>query len=184
MLLLAATALFLSADHAPAADSSTVLDMDDELTCLAATIYFEGRGEPPEGQQAVAHVVLNRLADAAYPSTVCEVVKHKREAGICQFEWWCDDVPNLPTDAASWRRAKSIARLALIGRHRDPTGGALYFHTLAIKPNWAADKVAARVIGQHVFFRLPRPSEDGEHAADQGVADDVALVQADDSHVR
>jgi len=30
------------------------------LACLTSAVYFESKGEPPKGQAAVAHVVLNR----------------------------------------------------------------------------------------------------------------------------
>ena len=46
---------------------------DAEWQCLAEAIYFEARGEPIEGQVAVAEVVLNRVDDRRYPKTVCGV---------------------------------------------------------------------------------------------------------------
>src|SRR4029434_5577000 len=45
-----------------------------ERGCWAAAVYFEARGEPIEGQLAVAEVVLNRAASGEYPSSICEVV--------------------------------------------------------------------------------------------------------------
>lgn len=45
-----------------------------EQDCLASAVYFEARGEPIEGQLAVAEVVLNRAASGRYPAGVCEVV--------------------------------------------------------------------------------------------------------------
>ena len=40
---------------------------ESEMKCLATAIYFEARGEPEEGQLAVAQVVLNRVKNPAYP---------------------------------------------------------------------------------------------------------------------
>jgi len=34
---------------------------NDEIECLARNIYFEARNQPIKGQEAVAHVTLNRL---------------------------------------------------------------------------------------------------------------------------
>ena len=48
--------------------------VSDQHNCLAQAVYFEARGEPLEGQLAVAQVVINRVRDARYPSTVCQVV--------------------------------------------------------------------------------------------------------------
>ncbi|MCP4382712.1 MAG: hypothetical protein GY798_15055, partial [Hyphomicrobiales bacterium] len=41
---------------------------ESELKCLAIAIYFEARGEPEDGQIAVAQVVLNRLKNPTYPN--------------------------------------------------------------------------------------------------------------------
>ena len=43
------------------------------ITCLARNIYHEARGEPLEGQYAVAEVTMNRKARTP-SSTVCSVV--------------------------------------------------------------------------------------------------------------
>ena len=45
---------------------------DEEL--LARIVYLEARGEPDEGQQAVAQVVLNRLKDGTWGDTLSEVI--------------------------------------------------------------------------------------------------------------
>ena len=49
--------------------------LDEEATCLATAVYFEARGESPEGQLAVARVVMNRAASGKYPPTWCSTVK-------------------------------------------------------------------------------------------------------------
>ena len=67
----------------------TEFDMDgvaetdrDEIYCAAQNIYFESRGEPDIGQVAVALVVLNRVNDRRWPSTICDVVWQDK-----QFSW-------------------------------------------------------------------------------------------------
>ena len=45
-----------------------------DVACLAEAVYFEARGTSATGQQAVAHVVVNRTKDAEFPGTVCGVV--------------------------------------------------------------------------------------------------------------
>ena len=42
--------------------------------CLADAVYFEARGEPVRGQEAVAQVVMNRVFSGFYPDNVCGVV--------------------------------------------------------------------------------------------------------------
>jgi len=48
--------------------SSQLAELDQrELRCLAMNVYYEARGEQPEGQLAVAHVTLNRLRAEIQP---------------------------------------------------------------------------------------------------------------------
>ena len=52
---------------------------DTELREMAAMIYLEARGESFEGQQAVAEVILNRVASPQFPNTVHDVLYQKRQ---------------------------------------------------------------------------------------------------------
>lgn len=47
---------------------------DEEKMLLARVIWVEARGESAEGQQAVAEVVLNRLASDRFPDTLKSVI--------------------------------------------------------------------------------------------------------------
>ena len=50
-----------------------------EYELLARLVWLEARGEPAEGQQAVAEVVLNRVAADNFPGSVEEVIFQKRQ---------------------------------------------------------------------------------------------------------
>lgn len=52
---------------------------------LAAIIYLEARGEPAEGQQAVAEVVLNRVIHQDFPDSVHEVLHQDEGTAVPQF---------------------------------------------------------------------------------------------------
>lgn len=135
---------------------------DDERRCLALNVYWEARGEPESGKNAVAHVTLNRVGAAAFPATICGVVRQGGRDGPCQFGWYCDGRPDDPTDPAAWRDALAIADRALAGA-RDPTGGALYFHGLHERPQWAQTRYGRKTtIGQHVFFTVRPPEQVAE----------------------
>ncbi|HZD53014.1 MAG TPA: cell wall hydrolase [Woeseiaceae bacterium] len=136
----------------PAAAAGT--DTPRELRCLALTVYWEARSRTAEGQSAVAHVVLNRVASAKFPDTICGVVRQGGERPLhrCQFSWWCDGKSDRPFNAAAWRRSVSAARKAMAGGH-DPTGGALYFHNTTVKPAWIRRKIRTVRIGDHIFYR-------------------------------
>jgi spore germination cell wall hydrolase CwlJ-like protein len=72
----------------------------EAVMCMALNLYYEAKGEPKQGQLAVAHVVMNRVNDPNYPQTVCGVIKqktsfevpteitieHKKEVGFGPFK--------------------------------------------------------------------------------------------------
>lgn len=135
--------------------------VNNELECLALNVYFEARGEPQEGQIAVAQVVMNRVADARFPDSVCGVVKQGGTDSIdCQFSWWCDNRADRPKHQRDWQAAQNIARIVYWGGTDDPTGGALWYHTVGLRAYWRGDYQRGPVIGNHVFYR-DKPAEAG-----------------------
>lgn len=117
-----------------------------EIFCLAKNIYHEARGEPFEGQIAVAQVTLNRVASGTFNKTVCGVVyAHK------QFSWTLDERRRV-TDVKAWESAVDIAAAVLTGSVRLPEFKALYFHTKQVNPRWNRKKRVVAVIGNHIFY--------------------------------
>ncbi len=119
-----------------------------EWQCLAEAIYFESRGEPLDGQIAVAEVVLNRRDDRQFPSTVCGVTKQG-----CQFSYTCDGHSDTMRSGAARERSEKLASLMLAGRERTLTDGALYSHTPAVRPDWSRRFTRTTTIGHHIFYR-------------------------------
>ena len=68
--------------------------LDDAITCLARSIYWEANRKDTAEMEAIAHVVMNRLGHEGFPKTICGVVKQGHEQGACQFSWWCDGRPD------------------------------------------------------------------------------------------
>jgi N-acetylmuramoyl-L-alanine amidase len=121
-----------------------------EFFCLALNIYHEARGESLRGQQAVAHVVLNRRKNGKFPSSICAVVWQRS-----QFSWTVRPVGSLyPRDAAAWERSQRVAFEAMKGISNDPTNGATHFHTRSIRPGWSFRGKTRFAIGAHVFIRM------------------------------
>lgn len=110
--------------------------------CLAIVIHLEARGEPWVGKMAVGEVVLNRVADPAFPDTVCEVVSQPG-----QFAY---NPGTRPDDEAM------LAARRVLGLMRPSEGvvpGALWFYNPAkANPDWASGMRAVRQIGNHVFL--------------------------------
>ncbi len=127
--------------QAQAVDSSGEEPMDDAITCLARTIYWEARGTDIAGMEGVANVVMNRVGHEGFPETVCEVAKQGQEKGACQFSWWCDGRPDDAKEDESYAIAKDITRKALNLQLKDRTNGALYFHHRDVTPYWSDEYI-------------------------------------------
>ena len=132
--------------------------LDDAITCLARTVYWEARGEATADMEAIANVVMNRLGHEGFPKTICSVVRQGQERGSCQFSWWCDGRSDQAKEDESYAIAKEIARKALNLQLTDRTGGALYFHQRNATPGWAAEYTKTFEIGEFVFYK-PRGGE-------------------------
>lgn len=146
----------LTSGEVMAVDPSGQAPMDDSITCLARTIYWEAKQADAEDMSAVASVVLNRLGQDGFPDTICGVVKQGVESKSCQFSWWCDGRPDQVEEAQRYDVAKEIARKALNQQLKDPTGGALYFHDRTVHPDWAK---AYRKTAQTTHFLFYKPNQ-------------------------
>ena len=127
--------------------------------CLAQAVYYEARGEPAEGQAAVAQVVLNRTRSGRHPADVCGVVFEGAAHAGCQFSFACD--PHLGgrrPELLAWRRAETVASQALTGPGRPELAGALNYHADYVKPRWAAQLERTAEIGRHIFYAAARPA--------------------------
>jgi N-acetylmuramoyl-L-alanine amidase len=128
-----------------------------DIQAMALNMYHEARGEGPLGMLAVGWVVLNRMADKNYPSTVTAVVHQG-----CQFSWVCDRRSDGPRDAGAWRAALELAAELLVHPIPDPTRGALWYHASSVRdPGFGHRVTRVAQIGGHVFYaRANTPSSD------------------------
>lgn len=134
--------------------TNTGLDSLSELQCMALNLYFEARGESKVGQQAVAHVVLNRAHHRGFPKSVCDVVKQggQDKRYRCQFTWWCDGRSDKPRNKRSWRQSVIMAAKVLSNKTKDPTNGALWYHADYVTPYWRRSMEKGPKIGKHIFY--------------------------------
>lgn len=139
-----------------AVDPEGAAPLDDAITCLARSIYWEAKGKDSADMEAVANVVMNRLGHKGFPDTVCAVVKQGSEAKNCQFSWWCDGRADSVQEEVPYALAKEIARKALNKQLPDRTKGALYFHDRTVRPNWAREYIKTTDIG---LFRFYKPQD-------------------------
>lgn len=123
--------------------------LSPDLKCLAQAIYFEARGEPIEGQLAVAEVVINRARSGLYPDNYCDVITQPAQFSFVRR----GQIPDADESSAAWQRAEAIAEIAEQNLWRSKASGALYFHATYVRPSWARQKVELAQIDTHIFYR-------------------------------
>jgi hypothetical protein len=132
--------------------------------CLSEAIYFEARGEPYKGQEAVAQVVMNRVFSGYYPHDVCGVVfQAKYRHPVCQFSFACEGKDlNHIEEPDMWEQAQKIAKDELDGKiWIADVGHATHYHAYWVHPSWVHEMVRLYKLGVHTFYR-PRAWGDDE----------------------
>ncbi|MDX8046100.1 spore cortex-lytic enzyme [Gracilibacillus sp. S3-1-1] len=128
-------------DLEPAAVNMPQGFSQNDIQIMANAVYGEARGEPYEGQVAVAAVILNRVESSTFPNTVSGVIFEPRAfTAVSDGQIWLT-----PND-----RAKSAVLDAINGW--DPTGEALYyFNPDTATSGWIWSRPQIKRIGKHIF---------------------------------
>lgn len=114
---------------------------ENEIKIMANAVYGESRGEPFEGQVAVAAVILNRVKSPSFPNTPSGVIF---QPGA--FTAVADGQIYLEPNA----QAKKAVEQAMNGW--DPSGGCLYyFNPKTATSKWIWTRPQVKTIGQHIF---------------------------------
>ena len=128
---------------------------EDDIAVLC--IFAESRGEPFEGQVAVANVIRNRtkekyFSDGTVMSTVTwpmqfswmNAVDHQR----CRVLSACREEPGIKIAEAAWRESELS----------NDVGDAVLYHADYVSPYWSKANSTEFVkrIGRHLFYRRKR----------------------------
>ena len=136
---------------------------EQDKFCLAQNIYFEAGNQPLVGKIAVAQVVINRVEDKKFPSSICGVI-YQSKLGTswrgqiyplrnkCQFSWYCDGKSDIPTDSRTWEQSILLADRVLDNFYPDITEGALWYHSDGVKPYWSKQLNRTVTIDNHLFY--------------------------------
>lgn len=124
-----------------------------DLEIFAKTIFGEARGEPEQGQIAVACCILNRHKVKKWFSgrTIAETCLRP-----WQFSCWNKNDPNAQKLAKltypSYSRYFPVIEKA---KAKDITNGATHYYNPSVckEPAWAKGKTPCARIGQHLFFK-------------------------------
>lgn len=114
---------------------------EQDLKLLSNAVYGEARGEPYEGQVAVAAVILNRVEHADFPDTVGGVIFQPGAfTAVDDGQIWL--TPN--------ERATEAVIDAINGW--DPSENAIYyFNPITATSKWIWSRPQIKKIGLHIF---------------------------------
>ncbi|MFC4387679.1 spore cortex-lytic enzyme [Gracilibacillus marinus] len=113
----------------------------NDITLMANAVHGEARGEPYEGQVAVAAVILNRVESPTFPNTVSGVIFEPRAFTAV-------------SDGQIWLTPNDSARRAVLDAINgwDPTGEAIYyFNPNTATSSWIWSRPQIKQIGKHIF---------------------------------
>jgi spore germination cell wall hydrolase CwlJ-like protein len=146
------------------------------VKCLTEAVYFEARGEPLRGQQAVAQVVMNRVFSGYYPNDVCGVVFQNAGHYLgCQFTFACEhkDLSRIE-EPDMWEQATRIANDTLDGKiWLADIGHATHYHAYWVHPSWVHEMTRLYKLGVHTFYR-PRAWGNGDYEPVWGAPPDTS----------
>lgn len=152
------------------------VNMESEIGCMSANIFFESGNQPDLGKVAVAHVTKRR-SNMFGNKTVCDAVKKTKydeygmiKVNLCNFSWHCDGnavkwIKNNPSDNVEFQFSYMIGKGVMDGKLKDPTNGADHYCTLAVEKLWLTQRKGGAwwidymipssriVIGDHVFYK-------------------------------
>ena len=136
-----------------------------DVDILALTVWAESRGEPVEGQIAVANVIKNRVALGRWGGSFEAVCR-----APMQFSCWNEGtdanhqallaLANLVTSGHEpvdprFAQARWIAAGIASGALLDNVRGATYYHVRTMNPfpRWALGQIPCASLGAHLFYR-------------------------------
>ncbi len=126
-----------------------------DMAVCVRTLAQEVRGESPEGQAAVAHVLKNRLASGRWGKSLASVCLWRG-----QFSgWYMPRDPNFAyacnlsdTDPVAMKMA--LVMEAALAAADDPTDGATHYANLSVvNPSWIVGATRCGKFGHHTFFK-------------------------------
>lgn len=128
------------------------------IDVLARTLWGEAHAEPVRAKEALAALVMNRVARAQraggrywWGASVVEVCRRP-----WQFACWNDGdaarCARVTVEDRRFRICLRIARRAVAGTLADPTGGATHCHPGDVLPPWARDRTPSAEICGLVFY--------------------------------
>ncbi|WP_239587004.1 spore cortex-lytic enzyme [Bacillus ectoiniformans] len=135
-----------STAKSPAAAKATAKNIppgfsQNDIQLMANAVHGEARGEPYEGQVAVAAVILNRIESQSFPNSVSGVI----------FE---PGAFTAVADGQIWLEPNETSKRAVLDAINgwDPSDSALYyFNPVTATSKWIWTRPQIKKIGKHIF---------------------------------
>ena len=130
---------------------------EKEVDLMARTLWAEARGQSDKEMTAVANVIINRLLDGRWGSTVTDVIMFPW-AFSCHYVKDKNHKMMRALDRSNFQfvRAENISREVLSGRLsgnlEDVANGATHYHAHYVNPRWASKKNVVAKFSGHVFY--------------------------------
>ena len=122
---------------------------NEDVNCLAYSIYREAGNLPVQDQYAVGQVHINRVREGSWGRSLCKVVYAK-----AQFSW------TLEKRLVNWsvnQKAKFVAMAqSLVDGIRVKSldnDRVLWYHANYVNPKWANKNKIVAQAGPHIFYR-------------------------------
>lgn len=136
------------------------LETVDDVVLLSLLVWGEARGEPVEGQIAVAYVVRNRVRKG---------LRSWKQVMLQPYQFSCfnEGDPNLSKiveligspnrGGLVLQQCYWVAQGVFEDMLLDNTGGATHYMTKSLydspqRPSWARNMKVTKIIGRHVFL--------------------------------
>ena len=124
---------------------SQAKNQSNQTQLLARAVNGESRGEPYEGQVAVAAVILNRVKHPSFPNTI---------SGVIYQPGAFTAVSDGQINAAIAQGTSVYKACEAAMKGWDPTGGCVYYYNPATATNkWMFSKPVVKKIGKHCFAK-------------------------------
>lgn len=140
-----------------------IASQDAAIDTLARTIWGEAYSDTVRAKEAVAAVIVNRVARARdlfgadwWGGTIVEAC-----LGADQFQCWRrsalsrQELMQVRGNETVFIICRRIAARAVRGALIDPTHGATHYHRIGDLPWWQGEKIPTVVIGRKKFYRDP-----------------------------
>ena len=137
----------------------------DALDLMTRTLLGEA-DQTPEGWQAVANIIKNRVNSRAWGANtkVGPVINADKQFSVWnkgnpKMEALAAKVRAIPTSDPNYQRAATVLQQVFADQLPDNTGGATHYYAPRQMPNGQAPPWAlgeqGRMIGSQIFYRLP-----------------------------